>query len=480
MRDILDSITDHAMSLDVVNEVYDVRKERVVVPELLSNIRRQANSVGRSRFTLKSFPMQFPVLGLDPRLLRHIYQNALSNACRYGRSGGDIVTNVAYDEEKKEFRLDVVNEPGSRHETLLKLSKEEVERRVFSKGSRLHEGSEDDEEYAVANSSGDGAWIVKKCARILRGDVSLNFEENQTIFSFWCPARKLAKSSLNENDEEALSFQSVPQNTWGIVIDDSGIQRKLMDRFLKIAGIEKERRIILGKTSQEIFGFPEKVIHILKTNPDDRVLLIADENLEVVDGSAVHSTVSGSSCIAKILEELAPAEENRLLALVRSANDSSEELSMYMSRAHGYLLKEPIDKRGVLDTIRPWWFKRFPPSDGRGRPSLSRSNSESSTCGSDGYDPFYDIVATLEVIDALCKVSSIKSLKSRWRSIKEKLQALKGDLKSTISPRKSSEGLVFVISEIDLLRRKREFPTDFHERWTTLRSQLNVVVQANR
>lgn len=106
LRDVLDTIMDHAMSLDVINEEYDVRLERVCVPEVLSNIRRQANCGPRqSRFPLECSPSPFPILGLDPRLLRHIYQNALSNASRYGKVNGDISTKIAYDETKGEFRM---------------------------------------------------------------------------------------------------------------------------------------------------------------------------------------------------------------------------------------------------------------------------------------------------------------------------------------------------------------------------------------
>jgi signal transduction histidine kinase len=106
LRDILDTIMDHAMSLDVINGEYDVRKERVDVPFILSNIKRQT-TVGPSqrRFQIVSCKEPFPTLGLDPRLLRHIYQNALSNAIRYGKRNGDIQTVIDYDENKREFKM---------------------------------------------------------------------------------------------------------------------------------------------------------------------------------------------------------------------------------------------------------------------------------------------------------------------------------------------------------------------------------------
>jgi hypothetical protein len=335
---------------------------------------------------------------------------------------------------------------------------------------------EEDNEVLVSNSSGDGAWIIKKCSKIMNGDVNLTFEEGRTVFFFWCPAKVVNKG---KHHTQSVEFTRLPPTTWGIVIDDSGIQRKLMDRFLKMAGIEKDRRIILGKNSDEIYNFSETVLHILKSNPDDKVLLIADENLDVVAGAAKHSTVSGSLSVEKILKNLEPQDEKRILALVRSANDSSAELSAYVSRAHGYLLKAPIDKDGVLGAIKPWWIQRFTAADDQCQGRSSDFNNSSSSFESDAYDPFHDIVKVIEVINALCAVGTLKSLRNRWRSIQEKLVALKGDLKSTISLTEGGEGLNAVIEKIDSLR-MGEFPIDLSERWVSLQGELYDVIDSNR
>ncbi len=475
LRDVLDTIMDHAMSLDVINEEYDVRKERVSVPEVFCNIRRQANGPSpNARFTMKASPDPFPILGLDPRLLRHVYQNALSNACRYGKSDGNVETLIEYDDSIKEFKLSIINEPGMGHDRLLAIPPEEVNMRVFSKGVRLHGNSlgEDTIGPIISASSGDGGWICKKIATIVEGKVNLEFRKDRTIFSFTCPAKKFPSAKYNF-DDRLPTLTHLPRNTWGVVIDDSGVQRKLMDRFLKIAGIEKDRRIITGQNSEEIFKLADTVIDILIQNPEDKVLLIADENLEVADGLAVHGTVSGSLCIKGIIEKLNPSEESRLLALVRSANDSSKELALYESRSHGCLPKAPIDKSGVMGVLGPIWAKRF--NAGGFRPALQRSNSDgSSTFASDGYDPYHDIMQVIEVIDALCKAGNLKSLKNRWKSIQEKLQTLKGDLKSTIS---SGDSLEFVLSAIDSLR-LGSFPKDLQERWSVLHSHIQHVINS--
>ena len=481
LRDILDTIMEHAMSKEVVNEQYSMRKERVMVPEVLSNIRRQAKSSG-SRFKFVMEPAEFPTLVMDPRLLRYIYQNALSNASRYGRTNGDIKTVICYDEQQKELWMEVINLPGSGHQELMKMDQEEVRDLVFAPGSSLHNRSTEEQELTVTNSSGDGAWIMRKCAKILKGDCDICFDADRTVFSFWCPAR-----SYNKELESSppIEISELPENTWGVVIDDSGIQRKLMDRFLKLAGIEKERRIIVGQNAKEIYGFVDFVLELVRSHPNDKFIVIADENLEVVEGAAYNGMVSGSLCLQKILEKLDLSGSGRVLAMVRSANDSTEDIEMYESRAHGYLLKAPIDKKGVLRTILPWWVKRFPPT--RRRASLvgiSRSNSCSSIVSeTEGYDPFHDVNDLLDVIDALCFASGTDSLQKRWRVIQERLQALKGDLKTVISVQSDciqpGTDLDFVIEKIENLR-LGEFPMDLTEQWATLKSQINAVMDAHR
>ncbi|KAL3918874.1 MAG: hypothetical protein SGILL_004038, partial [Bacillariaceae sp.] len=369
--------------------------------------------------------------------------------------------------------------PGSGHEKLVELSSDEVDTNVFSQGSRLVPDNFDDEVSQVhdRNSSGDGAWIIRKCANVMKGSVNIKFEADRTVFSFCCPARIV--KSPDAHSSGSKEFTRLPRNTWGIAVDDSGVQRKLVDRFLKIAGIDSDHRIILGKDSDECYNFGKVVEQILASNPEDKVLLIADENLDVVDGGARSTTVSGSLCIEQLLKRLDSKAEGRLLALVRSANDSSTELKMYKSRAHGFLLKAPIDRNDVLSVIQPWWVKRFAgePTDDK-RQELERHDSGISF-ESDTYDAFHDIVEVIEVIAALCRVGSSTSLRNRWRTIKDKLHSLKGDLKSTVVSRNSSNDLEEVIADIDSLR-TGDFPRDLRQRWARLETKLYRTINSNR
>lgn len=468
LRRVLDTIMDHAMSREVIYEEYEVRKERVMVPEVLSKIRRQASSHG-AHLSLTSFPANFPILGMDPRLLRYIYQNALSNASRYGKRGGPIDTFIYYDHQNQEFRMDVVNLPGVGHEELLEMTHEEVQAQVFSPRSRLHNKCREKQEISESNSSGDGAWIMKKCSAMLKGDCDIRFEPDRTVFSFWCPARDHHSREFKEPELTAL-----PTNTWGIVIDDSSVQRKLMDRFLKIAGIDESRRVVVGKNAEEIYGFNDMVVALVHSHPDDKFIVIADENLDVVEGAATHGTVSGSLSLQKLLSRLEPADNARVLALVRSANDSAKETDLYKTRAHGYLVKAPIDKKEVLRSIQTWWFKRFPPKEEEGF-HLS-SHHSSSSLDLEQYDPFVDIRENLEMLTAF-SMTSPTSQRKRWGSIQERLQTLKGDLKSII-PRGGPD-LLRVVQAIDKLR-GGECPDEFFYEWRILHKGIDALLDSQR
>jgi len=85
-----------------------------------------------------------------------------------------------------------------------------------------------------------------------------------------------------------------------------------------------------------------------------------DENLDVVDESSNPSTISGSLCVQNIRERLSEEAERRIFALIRSANDSSSDIAMYNTRAHGFLPKAPIKRDKINEVLAPLWRKRFP------------------------------------------------------------------------------------------------------------------------
>jgi signal transduction histidine kinase len=451
LGDILDTILDQAMAREIVYGEYQPRNENMDVPEVLCSLRRRTSP----RFPMSVHPSKFPLLPLDRQLLRFIYRNALSNACKYGKIDGMVETVVNYNTDDRLLRLEVINLPGFGHEELLKLNSDETAS-VFQAGIQL--GATRSVAGATAQivrneSSGNGAWIMQKCAEALGGLCSIRFEEKQTVFSLTCPVRDTQNARHTGVEEEVEPF-CLPDNCWGIVLDDSAIQRKLMERFLMMAGIHDSKRRIYG-SGAEVFGFCDTVADLIAKHPDDFFIVIADENLDIVVGGATSETVSGSLCVEKLRQQLDNSDERRLLALIRSANDSVSDLELYTSRAHGYLLKEPVKGGKVLDIIRPWWLQRF----GQKHRRRSLSNVPKDV---EQYGPSpKDIRDSFDVIDALLSVKDESILAKRQPTIREKIHKLKGDIKTM----KTKSELVPIAARLNLLLDDRVGVDQFKSCW---------------
>jgi signal transduction histidine kinase len=175
LYEILDTILAEAMARDVIHEIYEPNLERVNVPQVLSeSININANILSNKRFPINTKPVPLPDFGLDTQLLKYIHRNAISNACKYGQKGGVVVTDVYWDKENRELSMDVTNLPGENHSEILKLG-ELAEEVVFSPRRRLtmHSTGDDNNKVSASHSSGDGAWIMLKCAKTLGGKCNI-------------------------------------------------------------------------------------------------------------------------------------------------------------------------------------------------------------------------------------------------------------------------------------------------------------------
>ena len=196
--------------------------------------------------------------------------------------------------------------------------------------------------------------IISKVAKIMKGQASIKFENKRTVFSLNIPAKLLERKRHNTPVKEF----SLPANTWGIAIDDSKVQMKLLGKFFEFTGIPQDRIKVFGKDKNEIMSFVDYVVNFMDEHMGHYILLIADENLDINDEAAKHVTISGSQLVENIRLRLLPEQEKRLVALIRSANDSISDVAIYNSRAHGFLPKAPIKKGNVLETLAPLWLAR--------------------------------------------------------------------------------------------------------------------------
>jgi signal transduction histidine kinase len=467
LKTILDTILSEAMARDVIHGNYEPKMERVDIEKLL----QYADKIDE-RFRLIVTPSPLPSLYFDPQLLLYIHRNAVSNACKYGQIDGIVTTITHYDESRELLQMEVENLPGPEHHRLLSLGPGAGDM-VFESGRRLHDDDDDSSrDRPSSHSAGDGAWIMRKCAETLKGKARIRFERERTVFSLTCPAKRFGKGGIKSE-----IFQ-IPQNAWGVAIDDSKIQRKLLSKFLSHAGVPESRQIIQGATGDEIRAFDSFLVDLVQKHPNDYILVIVDENLDITEnGTLSCTTVSGSECIRRVRQQLLPEQERRVLCLVRSANDSSEDIAIYNSRAHGFVSKAPVRSSSVVETIAPLWEKRF-----NHIPAAAEvvSSTALPTSGSDpqALNDFANLVekellANLDFVDELCSEESHASLEQNWHFVWEKLHCLKGDLLSLFNKPSIQEA----VKDINLMSGP-ELPSNFEARWIALRSQISDIAYA--
>jgi light-regulated signal transduction histidine kinase (bacteriophytochrome) len=230
------------MARDLVHGTYVPKAEIVHVENLLRG--SLAKNEATSRFAIDLSPQPFPEVTIDSQLLDCFYQNAISNACKFGAHNGDIATRVSYDEENG-LVIQVVNKPGQGHAELVALSQEEACSIVFPTRTSLYQPGSPEDHGTSQLTTGEGGWIMRCCARSLGGKVDISFQEDCTTLTLTCPVGRV---------EDPVSVASryadwkLPGKVWGIAIEDSGMQRKLLRKFFQHCGLPDDHIIIRGET----------------------------------------------------------------------------------------------------------------------------------------------------------------------------------------------------------------------------------------
>jgi hypothetical protein len=274
---------------------------------------------------------------------------------------------------------------------------------------------------------------------------------------------------MTEDLVDVTDFE-VPAGTWGVAVDDSKIQRKLLGRILGHVGIEEARCIVLGRNQIEVHSLREVINDILAKDPDSKILLLVDENLDFgqFDQEGDEDVVlSGSKITQSVLQSLTPRDESRILALVRSANDSSNDLAVYSARTHGYFPKSSVLRERVREILAPLWADRFL------FPHKSTADSEDNCEDSSYVDEMLhdELRRQIERIDQLILFASDEFAAQNWSSIWSALHSLKGDL-MVLNCEQPTQAIAAQITAL----RGNEPPKNLSETWAMIRNKLDVVV----
>ena len=256
------------------------------------------------------------------------------------------------------FKHQLLNEPGSFPSELLALGRHSANDFVFAQGCRLQPHTNSNSSVEKHESSGDGAWIMQKCAKTMAGLCHIMFEPMSTTFTFECPA----EPELQTGPPPYLNFE-VPSNTWAIAFDDTKIQLKIMHRLLGHIGVHESQCLLMGCKSADVELLEPTLLDLMAKNKDSKVLILMDELLDYNDISKGYDNndgvYSGSLLLEQIISRL-PAEYcSRLLAVMRSANDSAMDIAMYTSRTHGYFPKAVMQSDRTREIFYRLWNDHF-------------------------------------------------------------------------------------------------------------------------
>jgi len=279
--------------------------------------------------------------------------------------------------------------------------------------------------------------------------------------------REKQNSSVDEKMSMNHSQFSVPKNTFGIAIDDSKIQRKLLAKLLDCVGIPHDRCTVVGDGRDEIMGFEDYVISFIERHPQDYFFLVVDENLDVLDDSSNHETVSGSIIVQNIRKRLPPDAEKRMVAIIRSANDSSSDIAIYISRAHGFIAKGPIKRDKVNETIAPIWLNRFPSTE-----TITETGSEAGTERGSNLSN-YDVSLPYDVSREMATINNAIESNLHVTNL-DRFQGQMNNLKSNLLAIKSDASIIPIIGMINLILQNPA--SDVTERWYNIRNRVDGVL----
>jgi hypothetical protein len=246
------------------------------------------------------------------------------------------------------------------------------------------------------------------------------------------------------------------------------IQRKLLWVLFEHTGIPESCQVILGQNTEEVVGFVDFVVDFINRRPSGRFFIVADEDFEIAHSSS-HEHISGSKCIRLIRHAIKPEQEMRMLASVRSANDSPQDLALYSSKAHGVLPKVPLRGSRLRESVYHLWRDRFPGDEGEVSQSLVGNLSDATSVST------VELLVEVEEIDNLCLQNPHDSQFVQWHVLWDKLHKLKGDLKSA----NDENTLTEAIDLIEALRDGTKPAGDFMPTWLRICSDVVLFISQN-
>ena len=157
---------------------------------------------------------------------------------------------------------------------------------------------------------------------------------------------------------------------------------------------------------------------LLDQDPKCKLLMLVDENLDFIDENGRRVLKSGSLMMQKVLEQMPSSKTDRVLVLMRSANDSAEDIAVYSQRTHGFFPKTTTKKEEILEVLEGAWTERF---GAKPRPTINILDEFDNEDGSISKEDLLEVVAS---VDVLLQGKTFRDIP--WSHLWSSLHALKG------------------------------------------------------
>ena len=430
----LQTVLSEAMAKDIMNDEYISRKEKVNIGDLI-------NRMKGDRYKWFLNPKEIPNILSDGQLLFYIIRNALSNANKYGKQWADIKISISIINTK--LIINVENEPGSYHDKLVKLDNHNI---IFEKGVKLHKESKLKSKSCL--SSGDGAWIMQTCAKLCGGICNIKFNPDSTIFTYEAPIE------LSIDSADIVNFK-FPDNTFIYIIDDSNVQRRLMNAQVKNLKLAPENIKTYGKGKDEIVGLENILYENIVNFEEYYHIILCDENLDYTVDSTLYYE-SGSDICKKLKEKLDKKLNNKnYITFIRSANDSKCDIAKYLTLCDGFIPKAMLTVNDLKEIIAREWIKYF------GIVQISAINYTYDGDLKELIDLFLEDIDSFMVLEYQSQ---------DWNSFWSDLHRLKG----TLGVLKTTTNTSTAITIVESLR-DNYFDKDFHNIWDGLCEELKII-----
>jgi len=225
----------------------------------------------------------------------------------------------------------------------------------------------------------------------------------------------------------------------------------LLDKIFDALGVDTSHKLVLGESDEQILGFYERAVTLLRAHPASRFIFIVDENLELSDAHGGR-TVSGTQVLRQLTEQCTLEQLRAALFCVRSANDSATDCATYLRYAHTVVPKRGFQRQAVLETFSAAWVARFGALDAPVDEAAELNAS-----------------VALEVRAHVRRVDGAVTDGSKWPLIARALGLLKGDLVSMAAPAGDDDSAVLeLVAAIDRLRALDAMPDGFVGTWASL------------